>query len=481
MLSVSSCASAAARRAAVRAVAGAFLFLVVVLPAKALAPFVLVPPALEVLSGVMTFKNFLMASFGAHAAVALLWGNKDGSSNPATSSTGSQITVYIDPKKPLVAPSGWSQAPEGTSNSGTNPQPSPPQNVQPVSGWHQSGSTKVVSTLDGEIVAVCGPLSGTEHVAGHIYDGQGVFKQGGNVITPTTSTSGLVYLACTSKRASDGSTNDEVKASYEYKSSCPAGYVAEGSGCKLSDATVVKKPTDQSCSIVRNGNTFEADSKDPDCSTMAATMPTPSTIQLKKNNELLKATINADGSVTTTMTAPDANGNTVTTIVNFAPPVSTMGMPATGISESTTQGSGDLNDPSKTVQQVEVKFPDDYARQNTQAQIQQNTGEIRDELKRSGPDISAAQQAYDNDKASIENTLSTSATGWFQDFRNKWFSFAPVIEQAECTAYSGNFKGHAFSMDWCPAVRVIRSVLGLLAYFFTLFALYKIALGTRYA
>lgn len=480
MLSASSGASAAARRAAGRAAAGAFLCLVVVFPAKALGPLVLVPPALEVLSGVMTFKNFLMASFGAHAAVALLWGNKDGSSNPPTTSNGSQITVYIDPKKPLIAPDGWTSAPEGTDNAGSNPKPQPPATalqqimyVRSDNGEKYPDSTKAADS-------VCGPKKGTTppgYPATTTYTGLGYYSTNSGYQRVSDGSSSSVY--CEYSGSYSGYAGSGVSANPQ--ASCPDGYSVSGSSCTLSDATIVKKPADQSCGIVRKGNTFEADSQDPDCANMPATIVTPSTIQMKKNNELLKATINPDGSVTTTMTAPDGNGNTVTTIVNFAPPVSTLGMPATGTSESVTQGAGDLNDPTKTVNQVEVKFPDDYARQNTQTQIQQNTGEIRDELKRSGPDIAAAQQGYDNDKAGIENTLSTSATGWFQEFRNKWFSFAPVIEQAECTPYSGNFKGHSFSMDWCPAVRVIRSVLGLLAYFFTLFALYKIALGTRYA
>lgn len=461
---------AAPRRAAVRAAAAALLFLMAISTAKALAPLLLLPPAIEVLSGVMTMRNFITASVAAHAAVALLWGNKDQSGNPPTTSSGAQFTVYIDPKKPLTAPSGWSDGQPGSSNTGGNPQPSPPNSAAPEQGPYNcnvgtySGSGSSPSAACG--AALTAFIAGTGTSSYYVLNG---------CSAPTGN--GTLTSQCTIYR--DGAYNSTSTAQSNF--ACPSGYALNASTntCTLTDQSVVLKPFDQNCGIVRTGNTFGADPRDPDCNNMSATMPTPSTIQLKKNNESLKAQINADGSVTTTMSAPDANGNTVTTIINFAPPGNSMGMPATGFSESTTQGSGDLNNPG--VQIPKLDLPTDYNREATQQQIRSDVGAIKDELKQSGPDLANAKSGYDSDRSAIENTLKTAPTGWFEEFKNKWFAFNPAIQTAECTAYTGNYKGLTFSMDFCSAVRVIRAILGLLAYMLTLWALYRIALGTRYA
>lgn len=445
--------------------------------AKAIAPFVLVPPAIEVLGGVMTMKNFLAASMGAHAAVALIWGNKDGSSNPATTATGGQITVYIDPKKPLAAPSGWTEASPGTSNTGSNPQPT---NTAPAP------SPQVMWT--GHLVSNGAPLSkasasefadvwSKDHAAVQKTLFVAVIKA-----EPAPWDPAQLLVRYSFKTGTDPTTYEAGDYAPGSKSStCPSGYSisADGKSCTLTDPAAVKKPADSNCAIVRTGNTFGTDPQDPDCSTMAATMPTPSTIQLKKNNETLEATINADGSVTTKMTGPDASGNTETTIINFAPPTGSMGVPATGTSNTTTQGTGDLNNPG--VQVPKLELPTDYNREATQQAIKADTAAIKDALKANGEDLSAAKAAEQAQKTAIENGLKSDAGGWFESLKAKWYSFNPPIESAACTPLTQSFKGTSFTWDFCPAVNVIRALLGFLAYFGTLAALWHIGLGTRHA
>lgn len=449
--------------------------------AKALAPLLLVPPAIEVATGVLTMKNFLAASAGAHLAVALLWGNKDGSSNPPSSPSGSQITVYIDPKKPLVTPSGWTPANPGTSNTGSNPQPLPPSTMPLKATWVIDGSSTTYDTHVKALDGVCAPKAGTSPLGypeTTKFTGKG--SRSSAAMDQSEPTSGSTSVYCEFSGSYSGFSGSGK--SITKQASCPDGYVSSGSECTLNNAASVKKPADQSCSIMRAGNTFTVDPQDPDCDTMAATMPTPTTVKLKKANEVMEATINPDGTVTTKMSGPDGTGNTQTTTVKFGGPNTDMGVPATGQSEATTAGQGELNDPNAPIAPgPKLELPTDYNREPTQQAIKTDIGKIKDELTKTGEDLSAAKAGYDAQKTSIENSLKGDAGGWFESLKAKWYSFQPPIESAGCTPLTQSFKSISFTWDFCPAVNVIRALLGLLAYFGTLAALWQIGLGTRHA
>lgn len=443
--------------------------------AQALAPLLLLPPAIEVLTGVMTMKNFLAASVGAHAAVALIWGNKDGSSNPATTRAGGQITVYIDPKKPLVAPSGWSEGTPGTSNSGTNPQPSPPPQIPAtqtpfgcsIGGYSGSGSTPE---------AACGSaltafINGSGTTRSYVLTG----CSPPTASNPSTST-------CSIDR--DGAPWATFTASSQV--GCPQGYTADGNGgCTLTDPAQVQKPADQNCSIVRTGNTFGIDAQDPDCATTPATMITPSTIQLKKNNEIMEATINADGSVTTKMTGPDASGNTESTTINFASPSNSMGMPSTGTSTTTTQGSGDLNNPGVPLP-PKLDLPTDYNREPTQQQINTKLGEIKDSLNPNdpGPDTTLDAQKNDYDaKATAHKGVFDGIGGKGQSNEGGIFGWAgmPAVPTGSCAAINFGTSAYTTSFDVCPILDKIRDLAGYALYIYTAWALFGILTGRQTA
>lgn len=442
-------------------------------------PLLLVPAAVEVLTGVMTMKNFVLASLGAHAAVALLWGNKDGSSSPAASSSGSQITVYIDPKKALIAPAGWTASADGTSNAGSNPQPTPPSSQAAQSTW--VGNTSTGAEIRNTSASAFAETWSRERA-------ESSNTRFVSVITaePFPADPSSLKVRYAFKRAA--STGDEtVYEAGDYNAAqlsmaCPAGYSPSGSTCVLTNQSVVLKPLDQNCVIVRSGNTFGTDPLDPDCSTMAATMPVPSTIQLKKNNEILEATINADGSVTTKMTGPDSNGNTETTIINFAPPSGTMGMPATGQSNTTTSGSGDLNNPNNTVPKLEM--PTDYNREATQQAVNTKLDQINDSLNptAAGPDTSLTTQTNDY------NAKATAHKGLFDGIGSKGqsneggifgWSWFPTIPTATCAPLNFGTSQYMTTLNLCPTLDLVRDLAGYALYLSTAWALLGILTGKQ--
>lgn len=425
-------------------------------------PLLLVSPAIEVLTGVMTMKNFVAASLGVHAAVALIWGNKDGSVNTPTTSNGGQITVYIDPKKPLVAPAGWTEAPVGTSNTGSNPQPSPPPNT----------NTKIIWSLN--------EYPGTQYPTG---------EDACKAYPAVSGKPWLSYVGVTYTSSQAGgcnySSNGVAYNNFTATSGsvqCPPGYAMSNGQCTLNDPSLVKKPVDGNCAIVRSNNSFGADPLDPDCPTTTATMPTPSTIQLKKNNEIMEATINGDGSVTTKMTGPDGTGNTESTIVNFEPPKAGLGMFPTGTSNTSTQGTGDLNNPNAPVQKME--HPTDYSREATLQSANTKLGQINDSLNPTGagPDTSLTSQKNDHEsKAASHKGLfdGIGAKGQSQDGGIFGWSWLPSIPTATCAPLNFGTSAYMTTLDLCPTLDLIRGLAGYAMYLGTAWALFGILTGKQ--
>jgi hypothetical protein len=141
-------------------------------------------------------------------------------------------------------------------------------------------------------------------------------------------------------------------------STCSAGYSVSGATCALSNAANVKKPPDGHCGIARSGNTYAADSNDPDCvnagyGTGASSVPQLNKIQpsvglIGFNNGSRNVVISqptTGGNITISITTPDANGNSKTSNIVLGPIGTGAGCGplehcVIGTSTTTTSGTG---------------------------------------------------------------------------------------------------------------------------------------------
>jgi len=152
------------------------------------------------------------------------------------------------------------------------------------------------------------------------------------------------------------------------------GYTQSGANCVLTDRTQVQKPAGTICSILRSGNTFQADPQNTSgCSLPSMTHNgvtyniTSDTIsQAKPDGTTQTVKVNADGTVTHSVDVPNVQNGTTTRGVNTygVPPGTGAGAPLDGTTVGTIDGTGTG---AGTTPNISINLPTDYARQGEAA------------------------------------------------------------------------------------------------------------------
>lgn len=183
------------------------------------------------------------AALGLHAGVIGLYWN-DIATNPM--GTTKFISVKLDSNIPLVTPPDWIPPALGTS------EPLPPDSAAAisVSSLTFSGFAVSVATL-AELVPALQALDDAKGFPSIAYIYELIYSSSyGSYIVNITKIS----------------TGSPIVRKVTFL--CPSGYLVDTSGvCKISNASVVNKPSDGTCEISKLNGIFVPSPKDPDCST----------------------------------------------------------------------------------------------------------------------------------------------------------------------------------------------------------------------
>jgi len=241
----------------------------------------------------------------------------------STTPAAAPVLVHINASEPLPTPSGWT-APVSPSI-----EPKAPNLAH--NSW--GGTTWNIGAYSyGNAPQVCAQSSATPTRNG--YDGLLYIRH--PVATPTPTTGGYTWTY---------RTPCPTGGDYIFTApvpTCPSGYTSSGGVC-VATPGAVDKPSDSKCTIIRTGNTFAADPKDPDCSVGVGTDVTISgtEIEARPTNQKQKVKINGDGSVTTTTTTINTSNNTTTTTTINVSGTGVGNAKITGIGTTTVPGTGD--------------------------------------------------------------------------------------------------------------------------------------------
>jgi len=235
--------------------------------------------------------------------------------SPTQSAVDSPLVVQISPSTKLQTPAGYTPAPSGQI------QPVPPANATPISGWGSAANSILVQPDVSSFQAAVTAKWGYSGVSCSLVDDH---------LNPS-------YVHCSN---SNWSFNSDYLST-----SCPPGY--SGSSCGLSNPSVVMKPADQVCGVLRSGNSFGTDPQDPDCSTIAATtgltIAPQSVSATAPDGSTTTVIINPDGSTTVYKTIPhtgDATPTTTTETTSISAPDSNGDAKVSGQGSVTTDGAG---------------------------------------------------------------------------------------------------------------------------------------------
>ncbi len=287
-----------------------------------------VVPALTYLGVPGSLATALDFSIVLHAAVLAIAFNHEGGA--ATSPTSAPLTVKLNPKDPLPTPAGW------TAAIAPNIHPVPPATAAalPPSYYIMGAGLDAArySTQEGACAAVAagtyfanawGPPISYEMLSG-----------GGNC---------RIFEPNSPFRSSTLPVNSQAGA-------CPAGYTLSAGVCNLSNAAVVPKPSDNNCQIIRVGNTYSADTRDPDCASGSPQMApgnvsiVPSGVTITGANGVTAQLATAsDGTSTATECYPDiANNKTNCLTTKYSAPDASGKVTLEGILTNATAGVGDV-------------------------------------------------------------------------------------------------------------------------------------------
>lgn len=307
-------------------------------------------------------------SLAVHAGIAAITfgGDDNNSVEPKP------FTVHLQPNVPLSVPPGWSAAQSGQQ------QPVPPSTIPLSVTYTYAGSSF------GTSQEACTYAASQWSVNSNA--GRPVI---GTMAAPPSLNCNLQY------QLASGSWSNTVTGIGT--TSCPLGYGLSGSApnqvCALVNAQVVMKPSDDRCELVVSNNTFQLDSRDPDCTNAKLIAEgierLDNKVSITKPNQKQEITLNPNGSVNHKTTTNTSDGKTTIDERN----IDSSGN-VTGEKSTVHDGQGDLMNPigngtTPVSGTVKVDFPTDYNREATQqavkgdtAAISQNTKDTADELKK---------------------------------------------------------------------------------------------------
>lgn len=295
---------------------------------------------------------------------------------------------------------------------------------------------------------------------------------GNGVITSIVLSPDGTYGTCNFRYNGVGSIYQQTEYKQTY---CNSGYSVSSGTCTLTNPTAVVKPVDGKCNIIRSGNSFSGDPKDPDCGSPFYTAGkieiSGNTVKVKTEPSLtVKA--NTDGSTTiSTTTINNTNNTTTISTANF----NNAGL-QTGRKTETFNGVGDSQN------QVSSDAPFDVTSLNKEATQQAiKTGIDNLNTKLNAPEDTSLQSekdAYnttaDAHRAKIEQIgndgLDSHGVSW------SWF---PEIPSGTCSPVQYGVPGHMATWDICPTVNMLKDIFGFVLYIATAFGLFAILTGRK--
>lgn len=430
------------------------VFLIMFLPGAVQAALFPLGWGIAIATGVSATSLILpMIAASVVVGAAISWVTIGGT--PNSESQTAPIMVQIDPKAPIATPSGW------TEPVAPSPYPTPPG----TAGAALVGP--VVSVGDMPAFCLSSPV-GTKFQ----YLGQQSLVVGAN-------NAGAEPGFSFGDNCGGAVGSPEFRQRWGKTNNCPAGYSNSGGTCVLTNASIVQKPSDSRCYIVRTGNTYAADPNDPDC---AAGMPAewsagPNSITWtgRGNGDGGGSVAIDPGTGEVTIIGKKQNSDattTTTTIKGSAPNASAApgaGVTVKGISETTQPGVG-----SEAGALPGSEFPTDYNRETTQQSVAAKLDAITGVLTPGAdPDYSGATSSFnaarDAHITAIENAGNRTETGISLDLG--------LPAASSCEALSFAMPGGAnrlLTIDWCAQQPKIKQILAFIVALLTVLYLFTL-------
>lgn len=369
------------------------------------------------------------------------------------------VDAQLNAKSALPTPPGW------TPPVPPSIEPSPPSSAA-TGGGNDLGAPPVPAFTCGDASAMT-PGQIYYQAAQQRY--WGVFSNGAPLTYPIPAG---FSAACT---CGHSSISNCLLAEKSSPLTCPSGYTLSGSTCNLSNASQVQKPSDGRCTIKRDGNSFSADPRDPDCAvapgiTVSGSSLTINPVSGSVENKIIQFVPDGSGSITSS--TPNADGTTTQRTVTFGPPNVTTGQSVvTGTGERIFKGTGDQ-------QGAPIgELPTDYNREPTQQQIKSGIDDLNAKLDATGVDstLSAEKTAFDVAADAHEDLLetATSRTSSGLDFT---FGFPSPGACSPLQFAIPGAVGRTLTIDWCVVQEPIKSIGSFIVWLFA--SLYLFGLGT---
>lgn len=308
---------------------------------------------------------------------------------PGAPASSAPITVQINPKVPLITPAGW------TPPVAPSIQPTPPNSMSPTSSVvYQLAGVNYSTKMDW-----CNAYKAA-HWQPTIIPWVRDLTNGSTVCDG--SYTGVAPAIVTSTAFGPTTIN-----------SCPTGYTLSSGQCVLSNAALVQKPSNGTCTILRTGNVFSGDPYDPDCFLSPAGLSGLGTSTIFWSGGATgsdgggSVTINNDNSVTINNTVNNSGGTRTVTTITGSAPASDGTVLVTGKNEGDYSGQGS----AATSAPAPLTMPTDYNRESTQQEIKG----VLDQLKTGqcgGPGQPAcvmSEAGVSDAASSLTSSMSSSA------------------------------------------------------------------------
>lgn len=185
---------------------------------------------------------------------------------------------------------------------------------------------------------------------------------------------------------------------------CPTGYFKSSDGATCTPGPNAEEQPDGKCHITRGPSGFTFRQSDPDCADTTYLQVRPDRVSSNSSDQQVTTRINGDGTTTTRIddqasatdriietSAPDANGESTIT----------QNRTEADKTPDTITDPGAIPDP--------IDFPDDYAREGTQASVLAELGQlygIQQNVNVNLQDIEAAAQASNSTLQVIDTTAA---------------------------------------------------------------------------
>ena len=426
----------------------------------------------------------LMSNTGSKVTGVYL---NDGSTSPPPVTNLMDQTVggtYIHLDTSIPLPLSIAESSAGWTSTGTTLTAPPVGNKHYNPGSYSFSASTLCNIPVGSVV--------TDSTGQYAYTGGGAYPDS---TVPTLFTSDTV-----SAWTNTGSTCNNFQGVPQYRtyimsSPCGSGYAYNTSTkiCALSDSSKAVKPSDGVCKILRSGNSFVANPKDPDCSdpniTPYFTGSNGTFNIVDSNNPRRGAIVAIDSSsrITVTSQTPNTDSSTNTThTVVAAPATSNGGIAAInviGAQTTTTTGAGVLTSvaSNSTGSTPAIDFPKDYARQSDVMSTTSAVNSVKasiDSLNTppSEPFDQTKITTFTGKLSEAVTTLTNNAADLPKNILS--YSLPLTLNVIACTPYT-DFKllGRTIVIDYCRFIELARAAFGILLYLLTPFVLYSIFLG----